>query len=34
MIALRFLLTEDIDAVVERAGLLWEFIWNRNSSGA
>jgi len=34
MIASRFLLTEDIDAVVERAGLLWEFIWNRNSSGA
>ncbi len=34
MIASRFLLTEDIDAVGERAGLLWELIWNRNSSGA
>ena len=33
MVAARCLLAEDIDAVVERAGLLWEFIWNRKPSG-
>ena len=34
MVASRCLLAEDIEAVVERAELLWEFIWNRPSSGA
>jgi hypothetical protein len=34
MVATRCLLAEDIDAVVARADLLWEFIWNRPSSGA
>jgi hypothetical protein len=34
MVASRCLLAEDIEAVVERADLLWEFIWNRHSSGA
>jgi hypothetical protein len=33
MVASRFLLAEDVDAVVERAGLLWDFIVNRTSSG-
>jgi hypothetical protein len=33
MVASRYLLAEDIDAVVERAGQLWEFIWNRKPSG-
>ena len=34
MVASRCLLAEDIEVVVERADLLWEFIWNRPSSGA
>ena len=34
MIAARCLLAEDIDAVMKRADLLWEFIWNQPSSGA
>jgi Alpha/beta hydrolase domain len=34
MVASRYLLAEDIEPVVERADLLWEFIWNRPSSGA
>jgi len=29
----RFLLAEDIDAVVARAGQLWDFVVNRTSSG-
>jgi hypothetical protein len=33
MVAARFLLSEDVDAVVARAGLLWDFIANRTSSG-
>jgi len=33
MVATRFLLAEDVDAVVARAGLLWEFIVNRTPSG-
>ncbi|HUO63031.1 MAG TPA: alpha/beta hydrolase domain-containing protein [Terriglobales bacterium] len=33
MVAARFLLGEDVDAVVARAGLLWDFIVNRTSSG-
>lgn len=34
MVTSRCLLAEDIEVVVERADLLWEFIWNLNSSGA
>ena len=33
MVAVRFLLAEDIDAVVARAGQLWDFVVNRTSSG-
>ena len=33
MVASRFLLAEDVDAVVARAGLLWDFIVNRTPPG-
>jgi len=34
MVAARFLLAEDIEAVVERAGALWDFIRDHRASGA
>ena len=34
MVAARFLLAEDVEAVVERAGALWDFIRDYRSSGA
>jgi len=34
MVAARFLLAEDVEAVVERAGALWDFIRDHRSSGA
>jgi hypothetical protein len=33
MVAARLLLAEDVEAVIERAGALWEFIRNGRSSG-
>jgi hypothetical protein len=33
MVATRVVLGEDVDALVARAGLLWDFIVNRTSSG-
>ena len=34
MVAARFLLAEDVEAGVERAGALWDFIRDHRSSGA
>jgi Alpha/beta hydrolase domain len=34
MVAARVLIAEDVEAVVERAGALWDFIRDRKSSGA
>jgi hypothetical protein len=33
MVAARFLLAEDVDAVVARASVLWDFVVNRTPSG-